>query len=317
MNGQARSDEELRELLSALLDGELTDHDAAEVRALLDRADDARAELEALTVVRAAVRDLPPVDPPFGFYERLLLRGGPGSEAEASAAAPRVRSARRSWARSRAIAAVAAAAAAIVLIVGITPATDSIVPPVQAFAARHSQMATPPPGAGPGPAAPTPATTVASTSPITEPMAFDPMAVTDLDAMDAPYVAPVAIGGGSMPRVAGYHSDDGVLHVMYGSGPTMVSVYEQAGTVEWERMPAGTAMTIGGDAAWVSTTGAVEVVVVARGRIVYTVVASTPHETTMAVVTDLPRPPDESVVDRARTACASVVDQFGFGRDGT
>lgn len=63
------------ELLSALLDGELTPAEEAEVRAWLDTDPDARADLEALAAVRSAVRALPAVDPPFGFYERMLREG--------------------------------------------------------------------------------------------------------------------------------------------------------------------------------------------------------------------------------------------------
>ena len=43
------------ELLSALLDGELTPTEEAEVRAWLDADPEARSELEALTAVRSAV----------------------------------------------------------------------------------------------------------------------------------------------------------------------------------------------------------------------------------------------------------------------
>ena len=63
------------ELLSALLDGELDDGEAAAVRAWLADHPAGQHELENLRRIRAGLRDLPAVDPPFGFYERMLLDG--------------------------------------------------------------------------------------------------------------------------------------------------------------------------------------------------------------------------------------------------
>jgi len=102
-----------RDLLSALLDGELEPDEEARVRDLVAASPKAQEELAGLVHVRTLVRDLPAVDPPFGFYERLLL-------AERPARAHRHTGA-------KVVSALAAAAAAIVLIVGITPATDSAI----------------------------------------------------------------------------------------------------------------------------------------------------------------------------------------------
>jgi predicted anti-sigma-YlaC factor YlaD len=60
------------DLLSAYLDGELTPHETEGVRAHLDGCDQCRRELQFIGEARTLVRDLPPVDPPFGLFERML-----------------------------------------------------------------------------------------------------------------------------------------------------------------------------------------------------------------------------------------------------
>jgi hypothetical protein len=95
--------EHLGELLSAQLDGELDGEEAAEVERHLATCAECRAELEATSAVRTAVRAAPAIDPPFGFYERML-RGG-----------RRTNPARR-W---QAAAAVLGVAAAWVLAIGL------------------------------------------------------------------------------------------------------------------------------------------------------------------------------------------------------
>lgn len=308
------NDEDLREMISALIDGELDDAEAAAVRELIDRSPDARKEFDDLGQVRSMLRDLPAVDPPFGFYERML----------------RPARARRTWPRVGA--AIASAAAAIVVIVGITPATDSIVPPVQAFAARHDQMVSAHGGANIPPVAPA-TTSPATTPPGTTPLAtsavtasaannlqFDPLPAPMLDTMAAPYTAPPSMVGGTVVRTFGAHTSSGVVHLMYADGTLLTSIYEQPGSVVWDRLPAGgKKMTVAGDAAWTmelpSTTAVPidEVVVLVRGPIVYTVVTSEPHDEMMAMVGELPRAPDPSVTDRASAACRAVVVRFGFG----
>ena len=64
--------EHLDDLLSALLDGELGPAQEAVVSAHLAGCPACTAELEATGMVRRAVQSLPPVEPPIGFYERML-----------------------------------------------------------------------------------------------------------------------------------------------------------------------------------------------------------------------------------------------------
>ncbi|HEX2065074.1 MAG TPA: zf-HC2 domain-containing protein [Acidimicrobiales bacterium] len=67
----------LGELASAFLDGELAPPEAERARSHLAGCPDCTAELDATRRVRALVRDLPPVEPPFP----LILPTAPGRRA--------------------------------------------------------------------------------------------------------------------------------------------------------------------------------------------------------------------------------------------
>src|SRR5205085_1909141 len=86
------------DLLSALLDGELTPGEEEGVRTHLAGCAECRRELAFIGEGRTFVRDLPPVDPPFGLFERMLhrrsrwARGGVAALAGPAAAAGAARS---------------------------------------------------------------------------------------------------------------------------------------------------------------------------------------------------------------------------------
>lgn len=114
-------DSHLGDVLSALVDGELTADEEVAARHHLDGCDACRDELAATEATAALVRGLPGVDAPFGFYERLLRRRGFAA------------SDRR---RLRVGLAVATTAAAVALVVGmvanlseaeVAPAVDDMV----------------------------------------------------------------------------------------------------------------------------------------------------------------------------------------------
>lgn len=273
-----------RDLLSALLDGELEAGDEARVRDLVAGSPEAQEELAALAQVRTWVRDLPAVDPPFGFYERLLQ--------------PARAERRPRHIGAKVASAIAVAAAAIVLIVGITPAADSVVPPVAAYASRHMEMD---PTAEPA----------SVTEPASEPMDFAPVPDDTLDAMGAPVVLT-----GEFHRMSGYQSDDGAVHLVYSDGTLMVSVYEQVGIVAWDRLPDGDMTEVGGSPAWTMAGDAEEVMVLERGTMVYTVVAQRAggaHDEMVAMAVELPAPGDPSLVDRFAGSCRSVAARFSMG----
>jgi anti-sigma factor RsiW len=71
----------LGDALSALLDGELAPAQQDAARAHLSVCADCSRELAAVGQARTWIRALPPVDPPFGFYERMLLDHHPARPA--------------------------------------------------------------------------------------------------------------------------------------------------------------------------------------------------------------------------------------------
>ena len=122
----------LGDALSAWLDGELPAAQQEVVRAHLDGCPGCAEELAAVDQARRWVRSLPPVEAPFGFYERMLLDRG--QNAAAMAARPSVR-------RRAGLAALgAAAAAATVLGVG-SPSPRSVSPSVPRLVEAHATSA--------------------------------------------------------------------------------------------------------------------------------------------------------------------------------
>ena len=96
--------------LSALLDGELSPQEEAAVQAHLVTCMTCRHEMEAVGVARLWMRALPPVEPPFGLYERMLMPYRPGR-------------------RRVAMAFVGAAAAVAAVLVSVAPAPQQQVDP--------------------------------------------------------------------------------------------------------------------------------------------------------------------------------------------
>jgi anti-sigma factor RsiW len=110
------------DLLSALLDGELDPAEAAPVRSHLETCSACRAEMAGIAAARGWVRGLPPVEPPFGFYERML---GPA----------------RRWARAGVAALAAGAAASIAVVTLSAPAERPVAPPVGRLVDAHTVSA--------------------------------------------------------------------------------------------------------------------------------------------------------------------------------
>lgn len=111
-------DPRVAELLSALLDGAVTAEEREAAELWLERSEAARAEYRSLHQIKATLGGLGEIDPPFGFYERLL-----------SPSAAR----RRRWSLPAVAASVAASAAGFVVFGGaaapdqlVTPAVDEV-----------------------------------------------------------------------------------------------------------------------------------------------------------------------------------------------
>lgn len=109
--------------LSALLDGELSPEDEAGVQAHLVHCMTCRLEMESVRVARSWIRALPPVEPPFGLYERMLVPYRPGR-------------------RRVAMAFVGAAAAVAAVLVSVAPAPErSVDPAVATLIEAHATSA--------------------------------------------------------------------------------------------------------------------------------------------------------------------------------
>ena len=118
------------DMLSAYLDGELTDAERAAVEQRLDVSEEWRTELAEVQSVRAIMRGLPARDAPPGFWDRVLAHVEAEAETDAitddlappvpiTAARRASRDARRgtSSGRGRVVTWMAGAAAAVVLVV--------------------------------------------------------------------------------------------------------------------------------------------------------------------------------------------------------
>ena len=110
------------DLLSALLDGELSPGEEEGVRAHLDECAQCRRELQFISEARSFVRDLAPVDPPFGLFERMLR--------------PRNR-----WARRGVAALTGAAAVSVAVMAFATPREPHVSPHVGQLVNAHTASA--------------------------------------------------------------------------------------------------------------------------------------------------------------------------------
>ena len=118
MSAASPPERHLGDLLSALLDRELTVEDELAVRQHLDLCAACAAELEDVRLARTWVRALPAVEPPFGFLENIVY----GPEPRRYVAKPSLR-------RRVGVAALTVSAAAAVALVGVAPPRDTPVSP--------------------------------------------------------------------------------------------------------------------------------------------------------------------------------------------
>jgi len=125
------------DVLSAFLDGELTDAERAEVDARLESSPEWRAELAEVTSARNALRGLPEREAPAGFWD--AVHAGVLAEDDADdhddVVVP-ITAARSSHTRWKWIAASAAAVAAVVAVI-VVPHRSEVSPNVAAVVAQH------------------------------------------------------------------------------------------------------------------------------------------------------------------------------------
>ena len=126
-------DAHLGDAISALLDGELAPAQEQVARSHLAACPDCTRELAAVGQARSWVRALPPVDPPFGLYERMLLDRQPGLSGVLGD---------RLTLRRRAGLAAAGAAAAAVTVLGVgSPSPRPVSPAVPRLVEAHATSA--------------------------------------------------------------------------------------------------------------------------------------------------------------------------------
>jgi anti-sigma factor RsiW len=134
------------DLLSAYVDGEVTDDQRALVEARLAESSSLRARLGEIEAARDAVRSLPQRDAPPEYWARVLDGTGLDAEAvmvetgDAPASAPVVSLESRRASRLPRWVAVAggAAAAAVIAAVVLVPTPKQVDPPVASFTDAHA-----------------------------------------------------------------------------------------------------------------------------------------------------------------------------------
>lgn len=134
----------LGDALSALLDGELSLAQQETASAHLASCEACAEELRAVGQARSWIRGLPQVDPPFGFYERVLLDRPAVRMAPAGGGPSGVRpfGARPTTLRRRVGLAAAGAAAAAVTVLGVgSPAARPVNPSMPQLVEAHATSA--------------------------------------------------------------------------------------------------------------------------------------------------------------------------------
>lgn len=118
-----------REILSALLDGELSAEERRFVHEHLRECEPCRETAEEFGAIKGLVGDLPRLVAPAAFVSRALE---PEARRPAGGVASRVLRGRRRW-----IVGAVAAAAAAVTVSGLFAPEPATEPPVDVFVARH------------------------------------------------------------------------------------------------------------------------------------------------------------------------------------
>ena len=277
--------------LSALLDGELSAAEAAVVRAHVVSCADCSAELDAVREARAALRSLPAIEPPAGFFESLLADGlpEPASRAQPARVVPM---------RSAMASAAAAVAAGLLLVVGFGGHDASAVSPeVSGAVERHAatlsavsaSLGGPNPIVAPGEVTPT-------TAPRRSP-----------DHLHRPFTAPKELAGYQLTQA--FESPEGV-QLLYEKDGYGLSVFEQRGALNAEELAQGTRIKVGDDDGWRWEGGTADgrVIVVERGDLVFTVVGDESAAAVLAAAEDLPGSPEAGFTTRFHRACGDALD---------
>lgn len=267
------------ELLSALVDGELVPADAEAVQAHVVACADCAAELASVREARAAVRTLPAVEPPAGFFEALLagaLGDEPAERDEPAKVVPL-------QGRRAAIANAAAAVAAGILLVlayGGNQA-QAVAPPVDGVLQQHA-------------------------SAISAGFGGSGQADGASGDLPKPFVAPAQLAGYRLQRATRI---DGGLQLLYAKGRFALTVFEQEGELDFGGIGyQGDRMRVGDDDGW-RWAGDPDgrVVVLERGGLVVTLVGEESGQAVLAAAEALPGSREVPLGTRLRRACGEAL----------
>jgi hypothetical protein len=289
--------------LSALLDGELSPAEGAQAQAHLSDCTACRAELDRTRAVRAALRALPPVEPPAGFVTAIADPAGARRRR-----AGRTRASSPRLATASLVASLALSAFLVTVGAGGAPPAGPVAPLGAAVVGHGAAMAAM--GADVGPSVLDGDAAGAGTAVPADLRGWRPMPASDVP---APYALPTALDGGYR-LAAVYETDDG-LHAVYASGDEVLSLLEMPGRLDWSSLPPdGRTMRIDGSPAWMGRSGRWTVVVVERDGIVQAAVAGDAGGPVMRAVASTPPPRPLSFGQRLRRACQQTLVDLGVLR---
>lgn len=276
------------DLLSGLLDDELDTATAAAVAAHLEWCDACADELGGVRGIRVAVRSLPTIEPPEGFWRSLQVE--PTETATAADRGEVVELPRRARRVAMANAAASIAAAAALLVwVAASPVADPVEPAVDGAVALHSSAVATWGRQGLAPAS----------------IPGRP------DAVPEPFVAPVSLEGGY--RLVGSFEEESGMHLLYESGQHGLSVFERPGRCDFDALPpGGRRLRVGGRDGWRLETPGIDgrVVVVDDDGVFFVVVGDEGGDAVEAAAASLPGPAGRPMAARLRGAASAALDHL-------
>ena len=228
------------DVLSAYLDGELTPAEATEVRELLERSPEHRAELDRVEQARTWLRALPPVEPPEGFIEQAI------AVANRPVAEPK----KRKWGMLNLVA-TAAVWVAVLGFVNMSRSND-VSPDAANLAQTHTEASAGFGGLLGSLGAGRPEQQAAPQAELGE-----------------PYWAPLTLPGDLGLRQV--QISDNLVGLVYCNDADLVMLYEEPGVLDPNAISGARPISAAGTEGWLLQTDTSRVVIVQRDDIVYAV----------------------------------------------
>jgi hypothetical protein len=264
----------LTDELSGYVDDQLTDEERAVVERHLAECPECAAVIEEERRLRDLLRGLPLVDPPFGFYERLLRQKVPSRP-------------QRSWVRT-ALINVGAAAAAFAVVLGLASTGES-----------SDEVA-----------ADEVITKSASIVPSLDQLRGKRATPAEAESA-AHYGVPSSLAG--TYQLAGFQLSDGIPQAVYSNGRQLLAVFVMRGRLDWGRLPNPRPVTVNGSPAWQVRIDDADVVLVQRPDAVV-VITGPPAQTDPNLASQIQPELSErdSLADRVEEAGRRLLETFGL-----